>query len=260
MPNYKRRRTPEMVKFVKRWYPSKGGKWCAKKLGVPPHVAHNIARDYDLLVGRTVDVRTGKRVLIGDMLLEMPGASDSAIRSAAWREGVLQSIKVGKRFYTSVPSKWAKARISEWQQAHENEREYRHYLTAKEAAKKLGLHTSTLTKFAIGKSKRMAKILGDVHVVKGACVHGGPRRWLFEPKAIDAARIVLEEERHKASYWMTVKGLALECGVKPNDVKYILKRMGEQMEVFVIGSVRVAHVAPHVANKVREHYGVRQAA
>lgn len=254
--------TVPLEAYVRRWYPIKGARWVAEKRSIPVYKVRKVAEGLRLRLGETSGVRAGEEVLVGDLSAELGGASRNAIVNAAARDGVLRRVECSYDSPTRllVPSEWADERRAEWYEAQENEHNYHHYWPVDEVVRQLGVGRATVRKYAVKRRGILRQYLADVHIVQGGWSHGGHRRWLFEPRGVDEARRKLDDDRRLARQWVALKALTIECDVTPQSVWKHANKYVPEPRLLLHGKTLVKFVHPDVAAKIRQHYGVREAA
>lgn len=255
-------RHKERAEFIRTWYPSKGSLWCAERLGCSRDTVYRHVDKLGLRLGVVDSVAQGREVLVSDLALEADASSMQMVRLAAQREGVLKITKTpeGARNRVTVPRWWADKFIADYREAQEAAKNYSHYIPLPEAAELLDVPRSTLTKYVTHNKGTLKRYLDGVHVVRGGWRHGGYRVYLFEPLGLDEARRKIDEERRLARQWVTVKSLTIECSVTRKSVCCAAVACGEPHRVFMWAGTLAAFVSPETAAKIREYYGIREAA
>ena len=250
------------VDYIKSWYPSKGAHWLAEKLDLSIGYVRAVAYEQGVQLGKTYAVRKGRYVLVNELAWELGGASPQGIVKAAARDGVLRRTETGDGSpdRLMVPKAWANARREEHREAQENEYHYgAYYLTPIEAAQQLGVGRTTLRKYLAGKRDFLGRYLADVHIVRGGWSHGGYRRWLLDPRGIDAARRQLDADREMTRTWVSVKSLVIETGISRQSLgRYIRDR--DDTRLLLHGQRLARFVSPALAAEIRDYYGLREAA
>lgn len=210
-----KRATAEELAYVRQWVPRKGYRFCAQQLKRKEGTIWRWAKAMGIKTG---DIDGWLPVSEVAKICQMH--RDGIIRKAQ-RAGALRRLKNGRRTVrVLIKETWALKLVDEQERAkaHDQARQVG-YLTTSEAAKLLGVATSTLWDGLKGRGH--LKFLAKTQRVQGS-------RGVFylNPHDIEEARKRLAKERKLAKSLVSVKSIAIESGRHISYVAKLARKLG----------------------------------
>ncbi len=254
----------DVVAFIELNYGRKGPTWIAQQLGRDRKRIIQWAHNRGLRFGMTQGTMTIPEVAIEAGCTEVNVYRHAKRDGALKRAGPLRAD--GKRSRCIVPNKWARSFIAQHRELVRNgELKEAGWLTVYEVAKALGVTRWAVDDWTAGAFGAGSWMGGDfaatVKVVRARIPGrmGAPAN-LYEPLSVEALRVKVAAAKAKARRMNSVKGLAVELGLSSQTVITAAKAMDPALVTMLpVGPYLLAHLAPHVAQALRERYGHRRA-
>lgn len=225
--------------YLTRHFGTRGGTWCAEKLGRTVGSVRGRARRLHLVSG----VGNATFITVAAVATEL-GVTYTTIYTRAEREGVLKrfgkSTRTGKALAVHVPRKWARELIQNYPRTTEAELQAAGWLSIRETADYLGVSFS-LVKHALNGDMGLAPHLQHARKER-VRARRGPSKLMLHPQDVEAARVALDEERRTVTEGVSLKEIAVELDVTLQAVRARAEARGVQPRYVLGRGVRAHHV------------------